>query len=147
MTQCAHLFGKNDIVGVIVGDGGQDRGVRSQCNGGKLLALTLEAADQFGRKMLGITRRTPIAAGQYFAAGDQGLHHGIDRMGHRTAQYFCGFQFGLGAVFEMAFDAGLHIHKGLHQKRSDLAKLGVILTCSVFQLMVRGCLKALLKAR
>src|SRR5690606_11774531 len=67
-AEATHLAGEDFVVGVVVGDRGQDRCVGGQGNGGEFIALALEAADQLGGEMLAVGRRAAVAADQEFAA-------------------------------------------------------------------------------
>ncbi len=70
MAERAYLLGKHHVVGVVVGDGGDDRGIGGECDGGQFLALALEAAHQLSGEMLRITSGAAVTAGQNLAAGN-----------------------------------------------------------------------------
>ena len=80
----------------IVGNGGEDGAICGQCNRPQLGTLPLEAAYEFGCKMLCIGGRTAVAAGQHLAAaghtGQHGLHSCCD--GFAQAERRLVFQVG-----------------------------------------------------
>jgi hypothetical protein len=96
---------------VVVADGGQDRTVGRQCDGGEFLAFGLEAPDQFGGEVLCVAGRAAVAASENLAAAEQAVGHRFDGGGNRCRQRIDGVQLGLGTVFEMLGDAGNQIHE------------------------------------
>ena len=110
MAEAADLLGENLVERVVVADGGQDRAVGGQGDGGQFLALGLEAADQFGGEVLRVAGRSAVAAGENLAAIDQAVEQGLDGGGDRGRHQLDGVELGVGAVFEMLGDAGDQVH-------------------------------------
>ncbi len=62
VSQGANLFGEYLVVLVIIGDGGKDRAVGRERDGGQGRPFDFEAIDEFSGEMLCITGRTAVAA-------------------------------------------------------------------------------------
>ena len=77
VTERGDLSREDRLVAIVVGDGGQDRRVRGQCQHRPRLSLSPEATDQLAGKMLGFGRAAAIPADHDKMAGREGV--GDDR--------------------------------------------------------------------
>src|SRR5690606_32175851 len=57
LAQRIDLLGKNAVIAEVIADGGQDRGVGVERQGGQRQAVALKAADQLGDEVLGVGGR------------------------------------------------------------------------------------------
>ena len=64
----AHLLGEDLLVGVVVRDRGERRGVGGERHRGERRALDLEAVEELGGEMLRVGSRAAVAAGEHLAA-------------------------------------------------------------------------------
>jgi hypothetical protein len=67
--------------------------------------VSLEAADELGRKILGVGRGPAVATGQDLAAAGHAGQHRLDGVGDRLGQRLRGLVLEVGAVDEMLLDS------------------------------------------
>jgi hypothetical protein len=111
LAQRAYLLGKHLVVVVVVGDGGQGRGIGGEREGGEAGALHLEAIEQLGGEVLGVGRRAAVAACEDLAVVHQALNHPLGGAAERLGEHRHRLGLGLGAFGEMLVDALDQVHR------------------------------------
>ena len=93
MPRASPLPGEDLIVAVVIADGRQNGRIRGEGQSSHPRPFLLEPAHDFGRPVLGIRSRAPVAAEHHLAAGGQGQGNHPCRLFHRLQQPLAAHDF------------------------------------------------------
>ncbi len=110
LTQRTNLFGEDFVVAVVVGNRGDGGGVGGQRDSGQARSLALETVEQLRGKVLSITRRTAVAAGEHLALVEQGVDHHLAGLLDVGCNNIHRLLLGVDAGLKKLANSGLHVH-------------------------------------